>query len=390
MPMPPDRCLFGLATKERMNIQRMVAGLLACAACSAVPAAEPIKIGFVAEVTSSNAETGAYQVNGARLAVEEINLAGGVLGRPLTLQIEDNQSTNTGSLLAFANLTEDKSVIAAIGPNRSTQILAMMPAILAAGIPTMIGGTDYTLTHAGNPWVFRARPHDGHSAKAMANFGVNLLNRRKWAIVYTADAFGIGGKNFLVEALQKFGMTPILVQSLNDSTQDFTPIVRAIKQSGADMIATYVTRPNDVAALARKMRQEDIQTTLIGSPSMSGAVALRIGGDALHGSYSVSDFAAEASPEAASFAKKYKEKSGLEASHYSSWTYDAIHLLAAAIKSANSTRPDAIRKALLAINGYKGAQGLYRYDANGDGLHGYNIVKNEQGKIVFIMHYEPK
>src|SRR3954465_85141 len=101
----------------------------------------------------------------------------------------------------------------------------------------------------------------------MANFGVNLLNRKRWAIVHTTDTFGIGGRDFLVEALLKYGVTPTLVQGLNDSAQDFTSIVKALKQSGADIVATYITRPNDVAMLATQMRQAEVNTTLIGSPS---------------------------------------------------------------------------------------------------------------------------
>jgi branched-chain amino acid transport system substrate-binding protein len=77
---------------------------------------------------------------------------------------------------------------------------------------------------------------------------------------------------------------------------------------------------------------------------------------------------------------------------YSSWAYDAVKLYALAINNAKSTKPEDIKKALHAIKGYKGVEGTYTFDANGDGLHGYNIIKNENGKIVYVSHidFDPK
>jgi len=138
-------------------------------------AADAIKIGLVAEITGPNDEAGSYAVNGAKLALEEINKAGGVLGRPLDLKVEDNQSTNPGAVLALSKLIGEGDIAAVVGPVRSTQVQAMAPTLIKAGIPMMIGGTDYGLTHADNTWVLRARPNDGYSAKVLAAFGVNTI-----------------------------------------------------------------------------------------------------------------------------------------------------------------------------------------------------------------------
>ena len=72
----------------------------------------------------------------------------------------------------------------------------------------------------------------------------------------------------------------------------------------------------------------------------------------------------------------------------SAWTYDAIGVLSAAINKAGSTEPNKIRAAILSTKGYKGAEGEYNFDEFGDGLHGYNIVRNEKGVIVFDKHIE--
>jgi branched-chain amino acid transport system substrate-binding protein len=67
-----------------------------------------------------------------------------------------------------------------------------------------------------------------------------------------------------------------------------------------------------------------------------------------------------------------------------------VHVLAIAINNAKSTEPDKIRAAILAVDGYQGAEGAYRFDKNGDGLHGYNIVKNDNGTISFDTHIDFK
>ena len=102
-------------------------------------AADTIKLGLVAESSGANAEAGIYQINGAKMAVEEVNAAGGVLGRQFELKIEDNQSTNPGSVLALSKLTSPGDLTALIGSIRSTQIQAMGPTVMKTGIPMIMG-----------------------------------------------------------------------------------------------------------------------------------------------------------------------------------------------------------------------------------------------------------
>jgi branched-chain amino acid transport system substrate-binding protein len=346
--------------------------------------ADVIKVGLVTEITGPNAESGAYSVNGAKLALEEINAAGGVNGRKLELQVSDSQSTNPGAVLALSKMVSEGGYTAFIGPVRSTQIQAMAPTIQKAGLPMMIGGTDPGLTHSGNKWVFRCRPNDAYSAKVIAEYGTKELGRKKWAVVHATDAFGTGGKNALVDALKERGVTPALVQGFTSNTQDFTPIILALKQSGADVIGTYIPNSPDVGIFAKQLRQLGVNAEWIGSPSVVTETAMKLGQEALHGTYSVSDFTPDANAEAKAYAEKYKQKYGMEPDFYSAWTFDAMHLIAEAIKKANDTKPEALRNAILATQGYKGVEGAYQFDQNGDGLHGYNVVKNEKGKVKFI------
>ena len=368
---------------------------IAAAACASLPtafAADPIRIGLAAEVTGPNAEAGANTVNGAKLAVEEINAAGGVLARPLELKVEDNQSTNPGSVLAMSKLSSEGNFAGFIAPVRSTQVQAAAQVIAKAGIPTMIGGSDYGLTHSGHSWLFRARPNDSYSAKVIADHGVRKLNGKKWAIVHSTDTFGTGGKNMLVEELKARGITPVLIQGYTNNAQDFTPIVLAIKKSGADILSSYTPFSSDAGIFATQLRQLGVTIPWIGSATLVSDSTMKLGKEALYGTYSVADFFPDANAESKAFSKNYLAKFGRDADFYASWSYDAVKILALAMNKAKSTQPDAIRKEILAIRGYKGAEGEYNFDQNGDGLHGYNVVKNEQGKLVFVDHiaFTPK
>jgi branched-chain amino acid transport system substrate-binding protein len=352
--------------------------------------AETFKIGLVAEITGPNAEAGSYTVNGAKLAVEEINKKGGILGKQVELHIEDNQSTNPGTVLAFSKLGGEKGIPAIIGPIRSTQIQAASPTIAKLGVPTMIGGSDPSLTPVNNRWVFRCRPNDTYSSKVIADFGVNSLKLKKWAIVHSTDAFGSGGQKALTDALKAQGLDPVLTQGYTNNSQDFTPVVLAIKKSGADVIGTYMTNSQDLGIFAKQLRQLGVTATWVGSPSIVTDTAMKLAGPALHGTYGIADFNADANEEAKSYAKKYKEAYKLDPDVYSSWAYDAMFVIAVAVNNAKSTEPEAIRKSILGLKSWKGVEGEYNFDENGDGLRGYNVVKNDAGKVTFIKHIQFK
>jgi branched-chain amino acid transport system substrate-binding protein len=372
------------------RIASFIAILVAAAIAVCARAEDTIKIGMVIEATGPNAEAGVYTHNGAKLALEEINASGGVLGKKMELKLEDNQSTNPGTVLAFSKLFGEGGIVAVIGPIRSTQIQASSPTVAKAGIPTMIGGTDPSLTKVNNRWVFRARPNDSYSSKVIADFGVNTLKKQKWAIIHSTDAFGSGGMNALVSALKANGVTPVLIQGYTNNSQDFTPVVLAIKKSGADIIGTYMTNSPDVGIFAKQLRQLGVTAEWVGSPSVVTDTAMKLAGPALSGVYGIADFTPDASAESKAYAKKYRDAYKLDPDVYSSWAYDALRVLALAINTAKSTDPEAIRKAIVGIKGWKGVEGSYNFDENGDGLRGYNVVKNDGGKVTFIKHIDFK
>jgi branched-chain amino acid transport system substrate-binding protein len=350
-----------------------------------------IKIGMCAPITGPAAEQGRYAQSGARLALDAVNKAGGVLGKKVELIIEDDQTTNPGVVLAFSKLSSQPDMVAFIGSIRSTQVHAMAPDVLKVAKPVMIGGTDPALTHMGNQWLFRFRPNDSYSGSVIAEYGVNTLGKKKWAIVHSTDAFGIAGGNALVTALKKLsGTTVALDQGYANQSQDFTPVVLAIKQSGADVLGSYFTFENDLGVFARQLRQLGVNIPWVGSPSVVNVSALKLAGPALYGTFGVADYAEDSSPASKAYGKLYRDATKIAPDNQSAWTYDAMTILCMAINKAGKTDPAAIRAAILAVKGYAGAEGEYNFDANGDGLHGYNIVKNEKGNIVFDKHVESR
>ncbi|MGU3666716.1 ABC transporter substrate-binding protein [Methylobacterium sp. A49B] len=355
----------------------------ACAQGAGQGPGSTVRIGMVLPVTGPGADAGRYALAGAKIALEAVNKAGGVLGKPLEIVTEDDQTTNPGAVFAFSKLASQSDLVGFLGSIRSTQNHAMAPDILKTGKPVCFGGTDPVLTQLGNPWLFRFRPNDSFSAQVIAEHGVNGLGKKKWAIIHSTDAFGTSGAKALTESLGKGGATVALDQGYTNQSQDFTPVVLAIRQSGADVIGSYFTFENDIGIFARQLRQLGVTAPWVGSPSITNVTALKLAGPSLYGTYGVADYAEESSDAARAYGKAYRAAMKIAPDNQSSWTFDAVTVLAKAINAAGKTDPQAIREAILAVRGHEGAEGTYNFDKNGDGLHGYNVVRNDKGNIVF-------
>ena len=236
----------------------------------------------------------------------------------------------------------------------------------------------------GNPWLFRCRPNDNYSSKVMADFGVRDLKKNKWAFVHSTDAAGSAFTELLLSALKDLGVTPVLNEGFNNGQVDLTPVVLAVRESGADVLATDITFNNDDALLARQIKQLGVNIPWVGSATVASPISRRLGGAALYGSYAVPDFDANANPEAKEFVAEFEKTYGHTTDNQGAWPYDAVMLTVEALKKVGGTDPMKLRDALHSIKGYKGTEGTYNFDQNGDGLHGYNIVQNQNGTLVFI------
>src|ERR1700743_3252594 len=316
----------------RLTRREFAAGIAASVAApyvitTAKAQASTIKIGMCVPVTGPAAEQGLWAQNGAKLALATVNKAGGVLGKQVELVIEDDQTTNPGIVLAFSKLAAQPDLVGFLGSIRSTQGHAMAADVLKLGKPVMIGGTDPALTHMNNPWLFRYRPNDSYSGRVIADFGVNTLGKKKWAIVHSTEAFGKAGGEGLTDALKKLGAPPVLDQGYANQSQDFTPVVLAVKQSGADVLGSYFTFENDLGIFARQLRQLGVTIPWVGSPTTVNVSAIKLAGPTLYGTYGVADYAEESSEASKAFGKAYREAYKVAPDLQSAWPYDAVTVL---------------------------------------------------------------
>jgi branched-chain amino acid transport system substrate-binding protein len=253
----------------------------------------------------------------------------------------------------------------------------------------LFGGTDPALTQLGNPWLFRCQPSDVYSARAMAAFGVGDLGKRSWAILHSSDPFGASGAAALRNALEKSGARVALALDYPNQRGDFAALARAVTASDADALASYVSFEPDQVAMARALREVGVRLPWIGSQFIAATAVVAQAGEALFGTHAVAAFHPDANPQARTFADHYEKAfGGARADFFSAWPFDATTILARAINTAGNTEPEAVRSAILAIRSHGGAEGEFNFDAKGDGLHGYNVVRNDSGRIVFVRRFE--
>ncbi len=263
-----------------------------------------LRIGMVLPVTGPGADAGRFALNGAKIALEAVNKAGGVLGKPMEIVTEDDQTTNPGAVLAFSKLASQPDLVAFLGSIRSTQNHAMAPDILKTGKPVAFGGTDPVLTQPRQPLAVPLPPERQllgprhrrvrRDHARQEEVGDHPLDRR----------LRHQRRKALTEAW-KSGATVALDQGYSNQSQDFTPVVLAIRQSGADVIGSYFTFENDLGIFARQLRQLGVQAPWVGSASIVNVTALKLAGPSLYNTYGVADYAEESSDAARNFGKAY-------------------------------------------------------------------------------------
>lgn len=361
-----------------------VASAYACQAQAANSG--PIEIGLMADLTGNAALAGHHKVNGAKLAVQQINAHGGINGRKVKLVIEDDRGSNQAGVSAYQKLASNTRINAIINSIKSTIVKATLPYISRYKIPTMIGGTDPELTHAGNHWVFRCRPNDNYASKVMAKYSTKEMHAKKVAILYDTDAFGSTGNKLLQKALKSDGARIVSDQGYTTGTKDYTSYLANIKHSGADTLETYMTNSDDAAQMLNQFSRMGLNLKYMGSASTATAVTIKLAGKAINGKYSVSGFVNNGNKAAKQFAAAYKKKYHSQADIYGAWVYDAVNMLAKVIaKDGNS--PTSIQHGLRHdIEGYHGVVGTYNFDKNGDGLHGLHVVKIKHDRIKVVKY----
>ena len=174
----------------------------------------PIRIGALAALTGGASMQGQQAREGALMAMEDLNAAGGVLGREVEVFVEDSQGVPTASVNAFRKLIDDRKVSVVVGDHQSTAVLAFKPIAIERGIPVLATGSAMAVTEDANPWIFRVREYDNLAAIALVK-GAIQEGYTKIGIFHNTDQFGVGGRDNVIEALAAAGLKPVAIEGHN-------------------------------------------------------------------------------------------------------------------------------------------------------------------------------
>src|SRR5712671_5674143 len=212
--------------------------ILAAAAFLAAPAfgQDAIKIGVTQPLTGAFAASGNYVTQGAKIAEDEINAAGGVLGRKVQLIVEDNKSNPTEAVATAEKLIGKDKVPVMMGAWSSTLTLAVMPKLMEYGVPMLVEtSSSGKITTSGNPWIFRISPTSEMEAKAFASM-TKSMGIKKADFLSTNNDFGLGAAKEFSEMLKAQGVKIGVVETMDPKATDFSAQLAKITGSGSDTL----------------------------------------------------------------------------------------------------------------------------------------------------------
>jgi branched-subunit amino acid ABC-type transport system permease component/ABC-type branched-subunit amino acid transport system substrate-binding protein len=335
---------------------------------------KPIVVGAILEITGKSALAGQMMRNGIELALDEI-------GREhIEVVIEDNASSNSGSVNALNKLAGRGDIVALLAPIRSTMVLAMLGRINEVGVPTFTGATNENITRLGSRWIFRTRTDDGLAARLAARYAVTVLGARRIGILHETDAFGTGGMKALSKALEgDFGIQPVMIEKYHFGDRDYTGQLLNMRNAGVDLVILYCTHEADAGLILRRYRQLGMPYRFLGSPSLGTSIALDLARREAEGIHVFTDF----SPErprliTQAYRERYRLRYSIDPDLLATQAYDSLWLIARAA-AQGATDPESLRRVLLA-KPYEGAAGQYAFEPEGNGRHDLTIVQIENGR----------
>jgi branched-chain amino acid transport system substrate-binding protein len=351
----------------------ILAAVLLVASGSAWAADNEIRIGIGISTTGTFSAEAPYYENEARLFEKQINQGGGLNGKRVRVIIIDNQSTNPGALTALNKAVEQDKVLAFIGPVKSTQILAMSDAVKAYGIPMMVGGTNVTITKQGNPWLFRCRVNDGIVAAILVKYIRDEMKLSKIGVLYSNEAFGAGGADAIDQYAKQLGLTLVARERFNLGDRDFSAQLLSLKRAGAQVMVPYSVGTNEFARIIVQYRELGSPYKYIGPPAIAQKPVLDLAREAAEGLMGFVDSVPGMNATNRKFVEAYRQEFHAEPDTQAPWTYDALNLLALAIRKGGEDRAK-IREALLTTKGVEGVLGTYNFSPDGEGLYGGPIA----------------
>jgi len=376
-------------------LKSMLAGLALGFVAGGAAAQDTIKIGVTQPLTGAFAASGNYVAQGAKIAEEELNKAGGVLGKKLQLIIEDNKSNPTEAVATAEKLINSDKVPVLMGAWSSTLTLAVMPKLEEYKVPMLVEtSSSGKITTSGNPYVFRISPTSEMEAKAFAPL-FKSMGIKKADFLATNNDFGLGASKEFSAAARQNGVEVGAMETMDPKGTDFSAQLAKIKASGGDTLFV-TTAVEQITLILKQAKDQQLPQKIIttgGSNSPDQLIAQA--GEAANGSYHLVFFTpwfpeAVKNPEVAkTFVALWNEKKhnvGGLTEGFRGW--DGLHVIAEAIKAAGKAEPEAISKALwdVKVKGINGDIGFIKQGPAGkesaQNVPSVYLVKIDAGKVI--------
>ena len=349
-----------------------------------------IKVGEFASLTGKEAAFGQSSHKGTALAIEEINAAGGVLGRKLQHIFEDNQSKQGESATIASKLITRDNVVALLGEVASGRSLEAAPTCQKFKIPMISpSSTNPKVTEMGD-YIFRVCFIDPFQGTVMATFAKKTLKVNQVALLTDVSApYSVGLAKYFKERFTADGGSIVLEQKFSSGDKDFKAQLTAIKAAGpqAIFVPCYYTEAGLIASQARQL---GLTVPLFGGDGWEAPELLQIGGAALEGCYYSTHYSPEDSSSAVqNFVKKFKAKYNETPDAMAALGYDSAFVLADAMKRAGSTDVTKVRDALAVTKDFSGVTGKTTIDAHRNATKPAVIIAIKDGKFKYVETIAP-
>ena len=368
-------------------LSSFIAAIVVLLSLSSAHAAETVKVASIFAKTGNAALDNTSALNGVRLAVQDLNNQGGVLGKQLELLEFDNKSTALGSKIA-ARKAIQSNVVIVFGANWSSHSLAMAPVCQAAKIPMISPySTNPDVTLVGD-YIFRVCFIDSFQGKVMAKFALQDMKAKTAGVLINANSkYSESLTHYFIKNYKNQGGKVLFQEHYLDKTTDFMYFINKIKILKPDIIF-LPGHSNDSCYIIKQARDNKIPTTFLGGDGWDNDMYTIIG-NVIEGNFYSSHWHPDSiTPKSQAFIKKYENRSK-ELDSGSALSEDCIFLFADAVHRAGSLDPKKIRNALAKTQNFQGVTGNISFDKNGDPIKSAVILKFNKGTSVYVKSVDP-
>jgi branched-chain amino acid transport system substrate-binding protein len=324
-----------------------------------------VRIGAILPLTGERASVGASAKNGIDLAIEEINANDFLGGKKLSLQIEDSQGMPTISLSCFERLATVSTIPAIIGPLNSSEVLSIAPKAEQKKIVVMTPAASSPLITEAGDYIFRNVASDLYEATLMADAVIDNFKKNRVAIAYINNDYGKGIYGKFSKGLENKKQNLVAVESYEGNQKDFRTIILKLKEAKPDAI--YLVGYKEIAYFIKQLKEQGVNSLLLTTAIFEDHEIIDIAGNSAEGIIFTTFYLEENSENKRTrdFFQNYEKKYNLKPDGYAATSYDAVYLIAQAIKNKGATS-DSIKNGLYEIQDFPGLLGNFSIDKNGD------------------------